>query len=99
MTETWRIWFLRQARAMRCSSRAGFQGRLNWLGGGGDNDLLYDGRPGHDARHFDLDRLRKRGVEHEFPYFATYYLAFDQRKAPWSDRRARLAVAQAINPR
>lgn len=46
---------------------------------------------------FDLDRLRKRGVVHDFPYFATYYLAFDQRKAPWSDRRARLALAQAID--
>lgn len=46
---------------------------------------------------FDLDRLRRRGVVREFPYFATYYLAFDQRQAPWNDRRARLAVAQAIN--
>ncbi len=46
---------------------------------------------------FDMERLRKRGVVHEFPYFATYYIAFDQRQAPWNDRNARLAVAQAIN--
>lgn len=46
---------------------------------------------------FDLDRLRKKKVVREFPYFAVYYIAFDQRQPPWDDRRARLAVAQAID--
>ena len=46
---------------------------------------------------FDMDRLRKRGVVKEFPYFATYYIAFDQRQPPWNDQKARLAVAQAID--
>lgn len=46
---------------------------------------------------FDLERLHERGLAKVFPYFTTYYLAFDQRQAPWNDRKARLAVAQAIN--
>ena len=48
---------------------------------------------------FDIDRLRKRKLVYDFPYFATYYVAFDQRQAPWGDRNARLAVAQALNRR
>lgn len=46
---------------------------------------------------FDLPRLQKKGLVREYPYFATYYIAFDQRQSPWNDRRARLAVAQSIN--
>lgn len=46
---------------------------------------------------FDLDRMRKRNLVREFPYFATYYVAFNQKQPPWDDPKARLAVAQAIN--
>lgn len=45
----------------------------------------------------DVQRLRERGVVKEFPYFATYYIAFDQRQKPWDDVRARRAVAHAIH--
>lgn len=48
---------------------------------------------------FDVARLRKQQLVYDYPYFATYYIAFDQRQAPWGDRKARLAVAQALNRR
>jgi len=47
----------------------------------------------------ELNRLSKKGYISSFPFFATYYLGFDQRQKPWSDLSARQAIAYAIDRR
>lgn len=47
----------------------------------------------------DIERLRKSGVVQEFPMAATYYLAFNQRKAPFQTAAARCAVAAEVDAR
>ena len=42
ITSTERIWFLRQARAIRCSSLAGFHGRSTLIDGAGDLEVEPD---------------------------------------------------------
>jgi len=44
----------------------------------------------------DFDGLLKRGLIHATPFEATYYIAFNTRKAPFNDRDWRRAVASSI---
>ena len=46
---------------------------------------------------YDLERYRTKGWLHTDPFPATYYLSFNQRKAPFTDRRVRRAFSVAVN--
>jgi oligopeptide transport system substrate-binding protein len=57
---------------------------------GGELDILTRIPP------IDLPRLRSKGLVQQAPFLATYYLAFNTRKAPGNDRDFRRAVSGAI---
>ncbi|MEW6055790.1 MAG: peptide ABC transporter substrate-binding protein [Bdellovibrionota bacterium] len=46
---------------------------------------------------FDLQRLKRQGLVREFPFFATYYLGFNQKQKPWNEFQARQAFSKAIS--
>ncbi len=45
---------------------------------------------------YDLDRFRSKGILRTDPFISTYYLAFNVKKAPFSSREYRRALAGAI---
>jgi oligopeptide transport system substrate-binding protein len=44
----------------------------------------------------ELDRLKKEGVIHSSPFYATYYIAFNEKKPPFDNVQWRRAVAGSI---
>ncbi len=45
----------------------------------------------------EMDRFKKTNQVLDFPFYATYYVGFNQKISPWNQKKARLAFAQSID--
>lgn len=45
----------------------------------------------------EMERFKKTNQVLDFPFFATYYIGFNQKAYPWNQKKARIALAQSID--